>query len=281
MPTKSLYQQISNPIETYTDGYGQTREVYEPKYVGVLRKAYNAANRLLNGPSEEEFESWGMKKPNTSSGVIEFITFPEVAALKYINVASTKNLPKTYKAAVSEFNKLRDARKIRGKWSKQEQSRVDFLNELIWNVKYAADDVAVERTKKAWKEFDKKLEMAEKSPKPEMIWSDFEQAYIPSYNLWYKPGRVQADPEEIWEFMYKNAEMKEKETAVAKEAKQLKQMSKKAKDANNYTERASDPEATINYSAEFFKDGFHYKQGGNMPSSIDILVEKFNRQFNK
>ena len=51
MPTKSLYQQISNPTETYTDGYGQTREVYEPKYVGVLRKAYNLANRFLNVPS--------------------------------------------------------------------------------------------------------------------------------------------------------------------------------------------------------------------------------------
>ena len=51
MPTKSLYQQISNPTETYTDGYGQTREVYEPKYVGVLRKAHNLANRFLNVPS--------------------------------------------------------------------------------------------------------------------------------------------------------------------------------------------------------------------------------------
>ncbi len=56
-----------------------------------------------------------MIKPKTSSGLIEFINFPEVASLKYIKVASTKNLPKTYKAAVSEFNKLRDARKIRGK----------------------------------------------------------------------------------------------------------------------------------------------------------------------
>ena len=60
---------------------------------------------------------------------------------------------------------------------------MDFLNGIIRKVKYAADDVAVERTKKVWKEFDKKLEIAKKSPKPEMIWSDFEQAYIPSYNL--------------------------------------------------------------------------------------------------
>ena len=76
MPEKSLYQQISNPIETYTDGYGQTREVYEPKYVGVLRKAYNAANRFLNGPSEEEYAQMGMRKPQYSLGPAEWIAGP-------------------------------------------------------------------------------------------------------------------------------------------------------------------------------------------------------------
>ena len=76
MPNKSLYQQISNPIETYTDGYGQTREVYEPKYVGVLRKAYNAANRFLNGPSEEEYAQMGMRPPRYSLGPAEWIAGP-------------------------------------------------------------------------------------------------------------------------------------------------------------------------------------------------------------
>ena len=71
-----------------------------------------------------------------------------------------------------------------------------------------------------------------------MIWSDFEQAYIPSHNLWYKPGRVQEDPKEMWELMYKNIEMKEKAAAA-----------KKAKNVNNY-------------SVGSFKDGFQYKQGG-------------------
>ena len=71
MPNKSLYQQISNPIETYTDGYGQTREVYEPKYVGVLRKAYNATNRFLNGPSEKEYAQMGMRKSQYSLGPTE------------------------------------------------------------------------------------------------------------------------------------------------------------------------------------------------------------------
>ena len=76
MPNRSLYQQISNPIETYTDGYGQTREVYEPKYVGVLRKAYNLANRFLNGPSKEEYAQMGMRKPQYSLGPAEWIANP-------------------------------------------------------------------------------------------------------------------------------------------------------------------------------------------------------------
>ena len=237
MPNKSLYQQISNPIETYTDGYGQTREVYEPKYVGVLRKAYNLANRFLNGPSEEEYHNMGMEKPQEGLGILEFLTLPEASVLKSIRVTSTKNLPKTYAEAKSEYNKLVDIWK-KGNLSKQEESKFNLLSEALKDVNYAASNVATERTKRAWKAFDKKLEAAKKSPKPEMIWSDFEQAYIPSHNLWYKPGRVQENPKEMWELMYKNIEMKEKAAAT-----------KKAKDINNYSE-------------ESFKDSFHYKQGG-------------------
>ena len=81
MPTKSLYQQISNPIETYTDGYGQTREVYEPKYVGVLRKAYNLANRFLNGPSEEEYRAAGLEKPVGDIGILGNIASPQSALI--------------------------------------------------------------------------------------------------------------------------------------------------------------------------------------------------------
>lgn len=237
MPNKSLYQQISNPIETYTDGYGQTREVYEPKYVGVLRKAYNLANRFLNGPSEEKYRNIGMKKPLEGLGILEFLTLPEASVLKSIRATSTKNLPKTYTEAESEYNKLLSAFR-EGKLSKQEQSRFDFLDDIIGDVEYAAQDVATERTKRAWEAFDKKLEAAEKSPKPEMIWSDFEQAYIPSHYLWERPERTPAYPKEMWELMYKNIEMKEKAAAA-----------KKAKDVNNY-------------SAGSFKDNFQHKQGG-------------------
>ena len=74
MPEKSLYQKISNPIETYIDGYGQTREVYEPKYVGDLRKAYNAVNRFLKGPSEEEYKAMGFEKPvGEDLGILDYL----------------------------------------------------------------------------------------------------------------------------------------------------------------------------------------------------------------
>lgn len=81
MPEKSLYQQISNPIETYTDGYGHIREVYEPKYVGVLRKAYNLANRFLNGPSKEEYKAMGIENPVGDPGILGNIVAPQTAII--------------------------------------------------------------------------------------------------------------------------------------------------------------------------------------------------------
>lgn len=127
MPTKSLYQQISNPIETYTDGYGQTREVYEPKYVGVLRKAYNLANRFLNGPSEEDYQAMGIKKPQEGLGILEFLTLPEASVLKSIRVTSTKNLPKTYTEAKSEYSKLVDIWKKANYQNKKNLDLIFFL----------------------------------------------------------------------------------------------------------------------------------------------------------
>lgn len=127
MPTKSLYQQISNPIETYTDGYGQTREVYEPKYVGVLRKAYNLANRFLNGPSEEKYRTIGIEKPQEGLGILEFLTLPEASVLKSIRATSTKNLPKTYTEAKSEYSKLVDIWKKANYQNKKNLDLIFFL----------------------------------------------------------------------------------------------------------------------------------------------------------
>ena len=111
MPNKSLYQQISNPIETYTDGYGQTREVYEPKYVGVLRKAYNAANKFLNGPSIEEYAQIGMQKPQYSLGAAEWIAGPVKVISgtnKVIKAAKPLSKPQSKLGDLDELAKLRE-----------------------------------------------------------------------------------------------------------------------------------------------------------------------------
>lgn len=50
MPNKSIYKQITQPRETYTDGYGTTREVWEPEAVTAARKVYTAAKKFFNGP---------------------------------------------------------------------------------------------------------------------------------------------------------------------------------------------------------------------------------------
>ena len=111
MPNRSLYQQISNPIETYTDGYGQTREVYEPKYVGVLRKAYNLANRFLNGSSEEEYAQMGMRKPQYSLGPAEWIAGPVKVISetnKAIKAVKPLSKPQSKLGDLDELAKLRE-----------------------------------------------------------------------------------------------------------------------------------------------------------------------------
>ena len=111
MPNRSLYQQISNPIETYTDGYGQTREVYEPKYVEVLRKAYNAANKFLNGPSIEEYTQMGMRKPQYSLGPVEWIAGPVKVISgtnKAIKAAKPLSKPQSKLGDLNELAKLRE-----------------------------------------------------------------------------------------------------------------------------------------------------------------------------
>ena len=74
MPEKSLYQQISHPIETYTDGYGQTREVYEPKYVDEVEEvkdaeAYEKAKELF----KEENIFCGISSGAALAGALQYV----------------------------------------------------------------------------------------------------------------------------------------------------------------------------------------------------------------
>lgn len=71
MPDKSIWTRISNPRETYTDGYGTQREVSEPGYVTIGRKIYNASDKFLNG--SEEFNGVPINK---GAGALEFFFDP-------------------------------------------------------------------------------------------------------------------------------------------------------------------------------------------------------------
>lgn len=75
----SIWSKISNPRETYTDGYGTQREVYEPGYITTGRKIYNAVDRFMNGP--ETVTIGGVEtRPVGSSGALGMIANPVGAA---------------------------------------------------------------------------------------------------------------------------------------------------------------------------------------------------------
>ena len=80
----SIYKKISNPPETYVDGYGTTREMYEPGIIRLARKVYNSAGNFLNGKdnnlSDEEYiAKYGYAKPTASAGILDLLS-PESAA---------------------------------------------------------------------------------------------------------------------------------------------------------------------------------------------------------
>lgn len=47
MSEKSIWQQIVKPRETYIDGYGQQREVYEPQWISTARNLYNKGKMFI------------------------------------------------------------------------------------------------------------------------------------------------------------------------------------------------------------------------------------------
>lgn len=102
--SKSIWSQISNPRETYTDGYGAQREVYEPGYITVGRKMYNGIDKFLNGPDEIN----GMPV-NKGAGALEFFFDPSSVG-KLDDVAKlAKNLDKF---KMDELRRFKLRRKI-------------------------------------------------------------------------------------------------------------------------------------------------------------------------
>ena len=81
MSEKSIWQQIVKPRETYIDGYGQQREVYEPQWISTARDLYNKIDRRMNPGKYVELtdpETGEVFHPNINdgAGIIEMISFP-------------------------------------------------------------------------------------------------------------------------------------------------------------------------------------------------------------
>lgn len=81
----SIWNRVSKPRETYTDGYGIEREVNEPKAITFGRKVYTATNNFLNGrdsnlTDEEYVAKHGYSKPIGEIGIAGMVN-PEKSIL--------------------------------------------------------------------------------------------------------------------------------------------------------------------------------------------------------
>ena len=91
MPEKSIFEQISNPQEYYTDGYGVQRPIHEKWYINPLRKFYNAADKFLNG-SDITLPDGTIKEEEKRCDEIHFIVTYEVSVAGKVKVEK-KTMP--------------------------------------------------------------------------------------------------------------------------------------------------------------------------------------------
>lgn len=113
MPEKSIFEQISNPQEYYTDGYGVQRPVHEKWYINPLRKFYNAADKFLNG-SDVTLPDGTVVKPIGSAGIADLVSPAQIAALqKLADAPDVVNTSVKAAKAVSNINKGKRARIVK------------------------------------------------------------------------------------------------------------------------------------------------------------------------
>lgn len=89
LPRRTIWESITaDGPQEYTDGYGQTRQMYESPIISGIRKyivqPIKKIDRKLN-PTEEDYEKMGMKKPYTGLGVVGLLN-PE-SSLKMIELS--------------------------------------------------------------------------------------------------------------------------------------------------------------------------------------------------
>ena len=145
MAKKSIWNQISNPRDEYTDGYGVSRPVHEPGYITVGRKIYNGVDEFLNGPDNVN----GMPI-NKGAGALEFFFDPAGAVGKVDDVAKlVKNLDavkdkwdalrkyklhrKRLSIPSSKHHTFKNAERIFGDLSKLNPDDIDMATDYINN----------------------------------------------------------------------------------------------------------------------------------------------------
>lgn len=128
MSKKSIWQQIVKPRETYIDGYGQQREVYEPQWISTARNLYNKGKDVYNkidrriNPGKyielTDPETGEMYKPTLNSGIglMADLFDPSGAIGKIDDIINLANHTASFKDKVSilsYYGKNRD--KVRRK----------------------------------------------------------------------------------------------------------------------------------------------------------------------
>ena len=109
--SKSIWQQISNPRETYTDGYGIQREVSEPAIITLGRGAYDKIDRFLNGPETINID--GQKVPvQQGAGLLEVLIDPAGVIGKVDDVAKLSKNLNTVKDKWDELARYKLRRKV-------------------------------------------------------------------------------------------------------------------------------------------------------------------------
>lgn len=81
LPRRTIYESITaDGPQTYTDGYGTTRTMYESPIVTGLRNFHHWINGDQTLSDEAYLEKYGFNKPSTSAGILDLMKGPAEAA---------------------------------------------------------------------------------------------------------------------------------------------------------------------------------------------------------
>lgn len=80
---RTLYESITaDGPQEYTDGYGVTRQMYEPEIINLLRKVHHKINGDTTLSDEAYTAKYGMPKPLGGLGVLGSLIGPEWGGLE-------------------------------------------------------------------------------------------------------------------------------------------------------------------------------------------------------